>query len=242
MSTDLDGLWDFADPAASEARFRVLAQAQGPRGLAAATQLARALGLQDHFEEARRVLDDVDAQHADDAEVATRSALERGRLARSSGDPDAARPLFEAAAAAAREAGLERLHVDALHMLAMDLPPAESIRAHLRALEVARSSRSEGGRHWEASLLNTLGMAYHDAGDLPSALATFEQALGVCRRDGDVATVRVARWMVGWTLRLLGRDAEALALQRELHAELEADGESDPYVEEELALLSGDGS
>src|SRR4051794_34543447 len=106
MSTGLDEQWDFADPATSEARFRGLAQAPGPRGLAAATQLARALGLQDRFDEARRVLDDVDAQHPDDAEVATRSALEQGRLARSWGDADAARPLFEAAAEAAREAGL----------------------------------------------------------------------------------------------------------------------------------------
>jgi len=88
-------------------------------------------------------------------------------------------------------------------------------------------------------LLNNLGMAYHDLGDLPSALTTFEQALAVCRREGDAAKVRVARWMVGWTLRLLGRDAEALAVQRDLQAELVAAGERDPYVEEELELLSG---
>ena len=45
--------------------------------------------------------------------------------------------------------------------------------------------------------------------------------------------------MVGWTLRLLGRTEEALGLQRALKAELEADGVEDPYVDEELALLTG---
>jgi tetratricopeptide (TPR) repeat protein len=239
-TADLDALWDFDDPAACEARFRERARTPGARGLAAATQVARALGLQERFPEARRVLDGVDADPAGDAEVETRAALERGRLDRSAGDPVAARPHFETAAALAREAGLERLHVDALHMLALDLPPGESIRAHLQALEIARASRTEGGRGWEASLLNNLGMAYHDLGDLPSALATFEEALVVCRREGDAVMVRAARWMVGWSLRLLGRAGEALAVQRELQAELVAAGEEpDPYVEGELGQLTG---
>ena len=43
--------------------------------------------------------------------------------------------------------------------------------------------------------------------------------------------------MVAWTLRHLGRRDEALALQRRLKAELDAVGEVDPYVDEELALL-----
>ena len=47
--------------------------------------------------------------------------------------------------------------------------------------------------------------------------------------------------MVGWTLRLLGRDDEALAVQRSLRAELDALGEQDPCVDEELDLLSDGG-
>ena len=58
-------------------------------------------------------------------------------------------------------------------------------------------------------------------------------------RIGDAGTIRVARWMVGWSLRNLGRTDEALAVQRALKAELEAAGEEDPYVDEELALLEG---
>jgi hypothetical protein len=139
VTAELDALWDFDDPAGCEARFRERARTPGAPGLAAATQVARALGLQERFAEARRVLDRVDADSAGDAEVAARSALERGRVTRSAGDPVAARRHFETAAALAHEAGLERLHVDALHMLALDLPPAESIRAHLHALKIARA-------------------------------------------------------------------------------------------------------
>lgn len=238
----LDDLWDFADPVSSEQRFREAAA--GPDGRAALTQVARALGLQARYDEGHAVLDEVDAGRSpdpDDVEVAVRSALERGRLHRSAGDTGTARPFFETAATTARDAGLERLHVDALHMIAMDLPPEQSITAHLEALAVARTARSAGARSWEASLLNNLGMAQHDAGDLTASLATFEEALAACRRDGDDERVRVARWMVGWTLRLLGREDEALAVQRSLRAELDALGEQDPYVDEELDLLSGGG-
>jgi hypothetical protein len=84
-------------------------------------------------------------------------------------------------------------------------------------------------------------MAHHDAGDLTAALAAFEKAVAACRRAGDPAKVRVARWMVGWTLRLLGRDDEALGVQRSLRAELDACGEHDPYVDEELARLTDGG-
>jgi hypothetical protein len=45
--------------------------------------------------------------------------------------------------------------------------------------------------------------------------------------------------MIGWSLRNLGRTGEALAVQTALKAELEAAGEEDPYVDEELAHLSG---
>src|SRR3954447_18015347 len=113
--TDPRELWNFDDPAGSEQRFRAAAEtAEGTDRLVLLTQVARALGLQERYDEGHAVLDHL---AVDDPEVDTRAALERGRLLRSSGDVDAARPHFEAAAAAARESGLEALHVDALHMV-----------------------------------------------------------------------------------------------------------------------------
>src|SRR3954467_2095370 len=114
---DPNALWDFDDPAGSEQRFRAAADiAEGADRLVLLTQVARALGLQERYDEGHAVLDDL---AVGSPEVATSAELERGRLLRSAGEPDAARPHFEAAASTAREAGLEALHVDALHMFAL---------------------------------------------------------------------------------------------------------------------------
>lgn len=43
--------------------------------------------------------------------------------------------------------------------------------------------------------------------------------------------------MVAWALRLQGRTDEALAAQLALKADLDALGQTDPYVDEEIALL-----
>lgn len=239
--TDPSELWDFDDPAGSEQRFRAAAEtAEGADRLVLLTQVARALGLQERYDEGHAVLDDLSV---DRPEIATRTELERGRLLRSTGEPDAARPHFEAAVVTAREAGLEALHVDALHMVALVAPAEDQQRLTEEALEVARGSSDESARNWDASLLNNLGMTYADAGDWAAALAAFEEALAARERQshsgGDDTRTRVARWMVGWALRNLGRTDEALVVQTALKAELDAAGEHDPYVDEELALLDG---
>ena len=141
--TDPSELWDFDDPAGSEQRFRAAAEtAEGSDRLVLLTQVARALGLQERYDEGHAVLDDL---AVDDPEVATRASLERGRLLRSAGEPDAARPHFEAAAGTAREAGLEALHVDALHMVALVAPAEDQQRLTEEALAVARGSARRDG-------------------------------------------------------------------------------------------------
>ena len=230
-------LWDFDDPTGSEQRFRVEAESADPDDrLVLMTQVARALGLQEEYDEGQAVLDDLSPTND---EVAIRIALERGRLFRSSGDPEQARPLFEAAAESASAARLDVLHVDALHMLALVVEPSEQVALNERALTAARRSSDPAARNWDASLLNNLGMVYADAGDFTAALARFEEALAARERIGDPTRTRVARWMVAWALRNLDRRDEALAIQRALKAELDAAGETDPHVDEELALLEG---
>jgi tetratricopeptide (TPR) repeat protein len=238
--TDPADLWDFDDPAGSEQRFRKATEtAEGTDRLVLLTQVARALGLQERYDEGHAVLDDLAVT---DTEVATRAELERGRLLRSAGSADEARPHFEAAARAAQESGLEALHVDALHMVALVAPAEDQRRLTEEALAVARAASAPAARNWDASLLNNLGMTHADAGDWPAALDAFEEALTARERQGqegaDVGRTRVARWMVGWALRNLGRTDGARAVQTALKAELEAAGEADPYVEEELDLLS----
>lgn len=234
----LGDLWDFGDPVASEERFRQAADAAPEEALRqqALTQVARALGLQARFAEAHAVLDGLSGA---DPETVVRTELERGRLLRSSGDPGAALPRFEQAAARARAAGLDALLVDALHMRALVLAPREQAAATREALTVARASQDRDARAWEASLLNNLGMVRADAGDVEQALALFQEALAARRRGGSPEAVRAARWMVGWALRRLGRRAEALTVQTELRGELEAAGADTTYVDRELALLTG---
>ena len=120
--TDPTPLWDFDDPEGSEQRLREAAAiAEGADQLVLLTQVARALGLQERYDEAHGVLDHL---ATNDQEVATRISLERGRLLRSAGEPEEARPHFEAAVASARSAGLDVLLIDALHMVALVAPAA----------------------------------------------------------------------------------------------------------------------
>jgi tetratricopeptide (TPR) repeat protein len=233
-------LWDFDDASGSEERFRETAeQVEGDDRLVLMTQVARALGLQERYAEGHAVLDQL-SPTAD--EVSVRIVLERGRLLRSAGDPEAARPLFEAAAQTASASRLDALQIDAMHMLALVADPAERVEINERALRVSRASSDQAARDWDASLLHNLGMAQADAGDFEAALISFEDALDARIRIGDAARTRVARWMVAWALRNLGRNVEALMLQRRLRAELDAAGLSDPHVDEELALLEAEES
>jgi len=234
-AVDVTVLWDFDDPQGSEERLRAAAeQAEAGERVVLLTQVARALGLQERYDGGHALLDGLSPVSD---EAAVRIALERGRLLRSAGDPEGARPLFEAAVSTAAAAGLEALHVDALHMVALVAPAPEQLALTERALAVARTATEPAARDWDASLLNNIGMVHADAGDFDSALIAFEEALAARRRIGDDRRTRIARWMVGWALRNLGRRDEALQVQRAVKAELDALGETDPYVDEELALL-----
>ena len=232
--TDPMKLWDFNDPAGSERRFREAAAAtRGDDRSAYLTQVARALGLQEKYAAGHQVLDGL----AGSGDVPIHIALERGRLLRSGGDPAEARPHFAEAERLAEKAGRDDLRIDAMHMTALVADPDDQIAVNLAALDVARSSADPRARDWDASLLNNIGMTYADEGNHEAALARFQEALEARERIGDVETIRVARWMVAWSLRNLGRHAEALAMQHTLKDELDADGEVDPYVNEEIALL-----
>jgi tetratricopeptide (TPR) repeat protein len=187
-----------------------------------ATQRARELGLEGRFDEAHAILDGLDQ---DDPSV----AIERGRLYRTAGDSERARPYFEQAATAHDP----DLRVDALHMIALVVPQEEQVAAHLHALEVARAESPT----WVASLLNNLGVTYADLGDWPDALRTFEEALAERELRSGAEEIRIAKWMIAWALRNLGRTDEARTIQVALKHELDSEGLADPYVDEELALL-----
>jgi tetratricopeptide (TPR) repeat protein len=229
-------LWDWEDAAASEDRFRAAAEsAEEPTRSVLLTQVGRAVGLQERFEEAAELLS---AIPSDIPEVRVRLLLERGRVLNSSGDPAGARPLFDAASEAAAEGGFEFLAVDALHMIAIVAPAEEQDALNRRALELASAASDPRARQWRASLLNNMGWSAFDRGALDEALALFEDAVVEREAQGKQDELLIARWCVARTLREMGRVTEALAIQQSLAAAHSEAGTSDPYVDEELAALA----
>ena len=249
MALDLNALWNFADPALSEQRFRIaLAPARGDEALILQTQIARTHGLRRDFETARALLAGIEPQLASAGpEARVRHALELGRTYSSAAHAPAtqtaetrvlARAAYQRALDEARAARLDGLAVDALHMLAfVDTAPADQLRWGSEALALAETSEQPDARRWRASLRNNIGMALRELGRPEEALAEFRAALALRKEAGDAGRTRIAQWMVANQLRLLGRADEALALQLALEQDNATAGAPDPYVFEELEAL-----
>jgi tetratricopeptide (TPR) repeat protein len=245
---EIDSLWDFSDPAGSEARFREALprfEESGDRTLIAEllTQMARSQGLQRNFDEAHETLNRVETMLTGEMKrVRVRFLLERGRVFNSSKNPDKAKPLFIEAVELGKAAKEDVLTVDALHMVAIVSAPEDSMAWNLKALALAEKSDDPRARKWQGSLYNNMGWTYHDEGKYVEALDLFEKGLAFRREQGDPVTIMIARWTVARCLRSLGRLDEALAIQRDLEKVGKNLGSEDGFTLEELAeilLLQG---
>jgi len=249
MAIDLVPLWDFARPDVSEQRFRAaLEKAAGDDALILRTQIARTYGLRKDFNGARKLLRDIEpAMRTAGPEARVRFHLELGRTFASTAHSSTlltseakaqARQEYDRALELARDAKLDGLAIDAIHMFAfVDTAPAEQLKWGEAALEVSLSSQQPDARRWEASIRNNVGYALHQLGRYEEALSQFQKALAIRERGTNAEATRVARWMVAWTLRSLGRNAEALQIQLALEKDADAAGKPDPYVFEELEAL-----
>jgi tetratricopeptide (TPR) repeat protein len=229
--------WDFGDLDASAARFRVLLAEEktGPGRAEVLTQLARVEGLHGDFEAAERLLAEADALAGSSGVARVRVDTERGRALRSSGDATGALPLFEAAFAAALDAGEDFLAADAAHMAAIAAPDrAAALEWTQRGLELAEASID--AEYWAGPLLNNLGWSHHEDGDHGAALEAFERALAAReRRPGEREEIEIARYAVARALRALNRPGEAVAhLERAVSWTRET-GKPDGWFHEELA-------
>jgi tetratricopeptide (TPR) repeat protein len=234
---EIDARWDYNDPAASEKRLRqALANTKGGVYNEIQTQIARAQGLQGAFDDAHATLAQIE-EHINDVSgrVRARYYLERGRVLRSSGDPEAARPLFVQAWKTARGAGEDFYAIDAAHMLALVEPSEKQLRWYHRGMNLAEESDDPRARKWLGALCNNAGWYYCDSNHYKDALPLFEKALAAYEEQGAEQSIRIAEWTVGHCLRKLGRVEEALAIQQRLQRECDKVGEPDAYVLEELA-------
>lgn len=234
---DIDALWDYADPAASELRFRqALNMATPEQHLELQTQIARTWSLRGNFDEAHRVLDGVQAQASRAAVVQVRQALERGRSFNSAGQGDVARPLFEQAFAQAQAAGLDSLAVDAAHMVAISVGGTpQALQWNRRGIDLALASADPQAQRLVPAMLNNSAWDLMDMGRPAEALPLFEQALAIWQARGKAEPILVAEWSVARCLRALGRYDEALARQQALWAEHLRRGSDDGFVHEEIA-------
>jgi len=240
---DIDSYWEYGNPAASEARFRgLLPQAQGDERLELLTQIARTYSLRREFAQANALLDEVQPQLAAAGPTPrVRYLLERGRTYNSAGDKARAKPLFVEAWELARSARLDGLAVDAAHMVAI-ADAGDSGLWTQRGIELARSSSDPKSRALLPALLNNHAWNLFEAGKYEAALPVFRDAETAWLATGRQPQGRIARWSVARCLRALGRNGEALAIQRALEEEWRAAGRADGFVFEEIAeLLAAEG-
>lgn len=237
-SNNFDDLWDYNQPAATEARFRALLPqlADEPaRHAELLTQIARTQGLQRQFDAAHVTLDQVQAMLATaPARVRIRYLLERGRVFNSAGKVAEARPLFLEAWERAQAAAEDFHAIDAAHMMGIIEPTAEQRRWNRLALALTEQTADQRAKKWLGSLSNNLGWSYFDEGDYTTALDCFTKALAAREAQGNAGQIRIARWCVAKTWRMLGQVTEALTMQQALLAETQQLGEPDGYVSEEL--------
>ena len=245
FSAQLDKLWNYAQPAESETRFRTeLAKypASSREALEIETQIARTQGLTRKFDAADKTLDAVLPKlDAVPVRVKVRYFLERGRTRNSGGDRPAAMALFhEALKLSERDTlpGADFYRVDTLHMLAIAAPADEQLDWNLKALATAAASSDERARGWAASLNNNIGWTYFNRGDAATALAHWEKALPLREAQGNALNIRIAKWAIARGYRALGRLDEAQRIQLALAAETERLNEPDGYVFEELAEIT----
>jgi tetratricopeptide (TPR) repeat protein len=236
---DLDAVWDYANPAATEERFRALWAEHGAAPLdwrlALRTQIARTYSLRARFPEAHAELDAVEAELERAGPVTrARYLLERGRTYNSAGDRERAAELFRAAFETAEGAGAQRHAADALHMQAIAAPPAQALALNRRAIEYCEACTDPAARRWLGPLYHNTWYAYLELGDFEAALGYAQRSRAYRASIGDAEGERIGRWTIHHTQRRMGAVEEALAGFRALAADYGAAGDPSGYTDEEL--------
>jgi tetratricopeptide (TPR) repeat protein len=237
MGDRLRPLWDFGDLEETETRLTAQLDVEASDGGRAEVlaEIARVHGLRGDFAGGDALLDDAVALGRGSDVAQARIELERGRLRRSSGAPEEARPRFETAYEAALRAGAPFIAADAAHMVALVAPDRDGVvRWTLLGVELAEAH--EDASYWLGPLLNNLGWEYYEAGEFEPALDAFERALSARQREpGNAAPIEIARYAVGKTLRALGRSDDAIPLLEQAVAWAERESRPDGWFHEELA-------
>ncbi len=222
--------------AALESYRKVAESASGSDRVEALAQVARCLSLLGKLDEGRPWLEKA-AKLADAAQPGgwSRTLGVRGIFERESGDKAAARKTFEELYAYCRDRNLPRRAVDAVHHLALVVPPEEQPAWALKGIAEAEKLGDEA---WLAVLWNNLGATYEDLKLHPKALEAYLKARDYHHKTGGEFQKHVADWAVGHAYRLLGKTAEARPLLEAAHAwGATQDGEWKGWTKKDLGLV-----
>lgn len=240
---------NFGDPALSEQRFRdALKSATGDDALVLETQIARTYALREDFDAARAVLTSIADDIAEAGEEArARYWLELGRTyashrhAPESLGPESreqARSAFSKSLDISKQAKLDALSIDAMHMFVfVDPAPEEQLKWNLAALSLIAASDQQDAKRWEASISSNTGEALYDLGRYEEALPYFRRTLNLREQQQQPQGARDANWHIARVLRMQNKLEAPLEIQLRIEQESEAAGRPRHYLFEELQLL-----
>ncbi|MFC2092322.1 hypothetical protein ACFLSV_00340 [Bacteroidota bacterium] len=225
--TNFDSLWNYRDPKGTEDKFRRLlgeAKSSCDNSYYAQllSQIARAQGLQRKFEEAHKILDDVEKLLTDDMVVARmRYYLERGRTFNSSNYSDKARFLFMKSYELGKENNEGFFIIDAVHMLGIVDKGEDSLKWNELAIKITEESEDKRAKGWLDSLYNNTGWSLHDMKEYERALDYFERNVKWHKERNSKQELFIAKWCVARTYRSLNKIEDALKMQMDLLKEIE---------------------
>jgi len=239
--TDFDSLWNYGDPEGTEVKFlSLLGKAKSSDDISyyiqLLTQIARAKGLQRKFDEAHKILDDVEKLLTDNLVIAKmRYFLERGRAFNSSNCPDKARPYFVKAYELGKENNEEFFIIDAIHMLGIVDKGEDSLKWNEIAIKIAEESQDKRAKSWLGSLYNNTGWSLLDMKEYERALDYFERNVKWHEGRNSKQELFIAKWCVARTYRSLNKIEDALTIQMDLLKEMEEKNiDQDGFVYEEI--------
>jgi len=235
---NFDKLWNFGDPAATEAKFRELVPQAAASGdssyyMQLLTQIARTYSLRGKFGDAHRMLDEIEPKLTPDLKLArVRYLLERGRTYNSAGVLDKAAPVFLEAYELGASIDAWRFAVDAVHMVAIaQTEPAKQVEWNLKGIALAEAHDQKG---WLDALYNNIGDSYLRLGEYANAHKYFHllaERQKARSGEADMFTLKDE----AKALRLMGKPGEALKLMQDVYEKLSKDKQDDGWIREELA-------
>ena len=239
---DIRDLWNYNQPQQSREKFKKLIQTYSHHDeyvLILKTQVARTLGLELKFQEAHKLLAQVQESLKPNQKRATAwYFIEKGRVYNSHHKKSDAIQNFLQAFKFSQEIQHEHLIVDSAHMLAIASVNFEDQKKWTKiAIEEAGQATDLRVRDWKGSLLNNWGWSLFEQKEYKAALKVFKEALKFRETKSSTEAILIAKWTVARTYRAINEIDSALKIQTTLLKDWENLGKKDGYVYEELGEL-----